>query len=249
MFASNTELNNTAGFVYGGDLLGNVWRFDINTEDKFLFAELEDSSGNPQPITTGPELGLVNGKTIVLIGTGKYLEDSDRNNTQKQSFYAIVEKSPAATVSGRSTLVNKNFNKDGSGNRSIGNTANVDYDTKRGWFIDFIDNGERVNVKPRLELGAILLPSIVPSAATCSPGGFGYLNILGFQNGNAVPGNAISKKYGSPIVGINVVYIGGKPVASAVTADDPVPKKVDFIPPNSTSGFQKKRVIWRELTD
>ena len=250
-FADDSEVNNTAGFVYGGDLLGNVWRFDITAETSFLFAKLTDPNGDPQPVTTAPEIGLINDKTVVFVGTGKYLETSDLSDTQKQSFYAIVE--GAATVQNYrvtgGSLVNKTLQLDANSVREIGDTAKPDLNVKRGWYIDWLDNGERVNVKPKLVLGGLLVPTLIPSNAVCSPGGYGYLNIIDYQTGNTIAGNALSQKFGAPIVGINVVYINGKPVASVVTADDPTPKLVNFLPPSSTSGFQKKRIIWRELTE
>jgi type IV pilus assembly protein PilY1 len=84
-YADSPFTNNLATYVYGGDLLGNLWRFDINTTDPVaqvvLIATLKDSSNNPQPITTAPELALINSKRIIYVGTGKYLEISDLTTT------------------------------------------------------------------------------------------------------------------------------------------------------------------------
>ncbi len=82
---NNEASGNKVGYVYGGDLLGNVWRFDINstatsavtgTGGVLKFATLfSDTAGTlPQPITTTPVLGQINGKRFVFISTGKYLE-------------------------------------------------------------------------------------------------------------------------------------------------------------------------------
>ena len=52
----------------------------------------------------------------------------------------------------------------------------------------------------------------------------------------------------APIVGINIVYIDGKPVVSIVTSKNPTPQLIPDVPfSDSGNGFQKKRVIWREL--
>ncbi len=250
-YADDAEVNNTAGNIYGGDLKGNLWRFDINAVDKFLFAQLTDANGDAQPITSAPELGLVNNKIMVFVGTGKFLELGDLSTTQKQSFYAIIESTPNATVSNyRGTggsLVNKDM-KNISGLRSV-STDKPDLNVKRGWFIDFPDNGERVNIKPKLVLGALLIPSLVPSNAVCTPGGYGYLNILDYSTGGQVGSNPISQLLNAPIVGMNVVYINGKPVVSVTLANNPTPQVVPFEATATTSGFQKKRIIWRELTD
>ncbi|GHU06582.1 hypothetical protein FACS1894158_13450 [Betaproteobacteria bacterium] len=90
--------NNTSLRVYGGDLLGNVWRFDINDnipppgEEAQLLATLRDAGGAIQPITTRPEISTVKDYPVVFIGTGKLLGISDLIETDKlQSLYAIKD--------------------------------------------------------------------------------------------------------------------------------------------------------------
>lgn len=92
--------NQIAEQVYGGDLLGNLWRFDVSDADSAnwkveLFAELKDSKGVAQPVTTAPqiEIDLNNGvDRYVLIGTGRLLDPSDLTSPsppQEQTMYAI----------------------------------------------------------------------------------------------------------------------------------------------------------------
>jgi type IV pilus assembly protein PilY1 len=90
--------------VYGGDLLGNLWRFDINNEigaagvDAQLFAVLKDGTGKRQPITTRPIVSLVKKRYIVLVGTGQFLDTSDALATDQQSFYGLVDHFDNATT-------------------------------------------------------------------------------------------------------------------------------------------------------
>ncbi len=88
--------------VYAGDLKGNMWKFDLTDSNpsnwhvdfggKALFTAVGPSKNtNPQPITTKPAVmkhptrhGL-----MVLFGTGKFLGESDRTNTDTQSLYGI----------------------------------------------------------------------------------------------------------------------------------------------------------------
>ena len=60
-WVNDTNTNNTTLRVYGGDMEGNLWRFDPNTGTAFVLAQFKDgrSAGvaMPQPITTKPELG------------------------------------------------------------------------------------------------------------------------------------------------------------------------------------------------
>ena len=261
-YVPDAIINNTAEFVYGGDLLGNLWRFDINSAQSstnpFKVAVLKDPGGNTQPITVRPELAEVNGKRVLYVGTGRYLGTSDLTDTQQQTIYAISDDAsgtPTTLDNPRSSsLMVKQVlvNDTGTSTRSIQQPANsVSFTTGRGWYIDFPDSGERQNVPAQLVFGTLLLPTTVPSNTVCSPGGYGWLNFLDYKTGASVAGNVVASKTNAPIVGINVLYVKGKPVVNIVTADNPTPT----FPPEqpkftggSESGFTNHRVIWRELT-
>lgn len=261
-YVADAEVNNLAKFVYAGDLLGNVWRFDINASSSsgnpFRVAILKDPSGVTQPITVRPELAEINGKPLLYVGTGRYLGTSDLTDTQQQSIYAISDNlSSTATLDNPRTsaqmvkqvLVN---NAD-TATRKVQEPVNqVNFATTRGWYIDFPDTGERQNVPAQLVFGTLLLPTTVPSNTVCSPGGYGWLNFLDYKTGASVAGNVVASKMNAPIVGMNVLYVKGKPVVNVVTADNPTPQ----FPPQqptftggSASGFTNHRVIWRELVD
>jgi len=95
-------------YVYAGDLLGNLWKFDLTssnpsewkiaygTEDKpqpLFQAKNTDGEGTPQPITTKPDVmaHCVYGKAgyIIVFGTGKYLTEGDAGSLDQQSIYGI----------------------------------------------------------------------------------------------------------------------------------------------------------------
>ena len=248
-----------AGYVYGGDLLGNVWRFNINTQSAIKFATLKDDLGNAQPVTTTPTLGQIKGQRVVIIGTGKYLEVSDLTNTAKQSIYAIRDDNTGTTLSNaRSALVAQTLTSIGA--KRTGSNNPVDFVSGRGWYIDLGEVippsttpsyvGERVNIDMQLIQGTLIAASIVPSNTVCSPGGYGWLNFFNYETGGYIePSTVVSKKYDSPIVGINVLYIGGKPVIEVVTSTKPTPEKdPDVKIKDSGSSFTGTRVQWREVT-
>lgn len=254
---------NQAGYVYGGDLLGNLWRFDINSATAAtvgtgavmkLAALYSDTAGTlPQPITTTPVLGKIADKRVVFVGTGKYLEIPDLTTTQTQTLYAIKDDNATATlVNPRNTLVQQTLgnNTDGTATRLTTSNNAVDFYTNRGWYIDFPDSGERVNIDSLLVQGTLLVATIVPSNTACSPGGYGWLNYVDYKTGKAVDTatNLVSRKFDATIVGINIMYIGGNPVPSVVTSNDPTPQQPPGVPFAGTpAGFTGKRVIWREL--
>ncbi len=267
---------NRASYVYGGDLLGNLWRFDINdttttavvgTGSAFKFATLFDNAvpAVAQPVMTTPILGTISGKRVVFIGTGKYLETSDLTTTQQQTEYAILDDNATATLVNPRNTATSNMvqqflinNPDGSATRlsaaSAGATVTganaINWGVNRGWFVDFPASRERVNIDAKLVEGTLLVPTIVPSATDCAPGGSGWLNFFNYTTGAAVlpsPGIA-GVKYDTPIVGLNVLFIGGNPVVEVVTATQPTPTiqpSVQFSA--SAAAFAGQRVLWREL--
>jgi type IV pilus assembly protein PilY1 len=123
-FVLNASADNTVEYVYGGDLEGNVWRFNLTGDAISDWAAtrlttLVDSAGTAQSITTAPELAIVNvgsaKKRIVLVATGKFLSEKDipgaagvlASATQTQSVYGLIDNLTATpTISPlRSNLV------------------------------------------------------------------------------------------------------------------------------------------------
>jgi type IV pilus assembly protein PilY1 len=269
---------NKAGFAYGGDLLGNLWRFDVNVPSAapLQLAALSDQYSYTQPITTTPILAQVTptgggaAQKVVFVGTGKYLETIDLNDNgayTKQSIYAIKDDgttviNPRLHTTGSNKFVQQTLTTSPGGTLRDGSTNPVNFGTDRGWFIDLPDRStgttagsERVNIDGQLVFGTLIFASLVPSSSACSPGGWGWLNYFDYSNGWPVrdktdPTNTnVSQKYDATIVGINVIYVNGKPVTGIVTSNDPTPHKPDQnIGFNITkSTYIGTRSIWREM--
>lgn len=255
-WADAGNVNNTSQYVYGGDLMGNLWRIDINaaTNTAMQFAVLKDSLGITQPITAAPELGTINTKRVIFVGTGKYLEALDLSDTQVQTIYAIKDDNAVTTfVNPRTALVQQTLTLEASGSERTSSENAVDFFTGRGWFIDFPDAGERVHVNPKLDAGTLFVPTTVPSNTACSPGGYGWFNYFDYKNGWAsrgAEGNYVSQKTNAPIVGFNVYYLSsGERIVGIVTADGPTPKKPGKKIGEGGAGnnFSGIRVMWREI--
>jgi type IV pilus assembly protein PilY1 len=149
------ELDGTVQYIYGGDLLGNVWRFDLSkpTTDATAVqrvAELKGPTSVAQPVTSVPELGFHEGKRIIYIGTGRLLDSTDFGSNSVQSVYAIAD-GPALSPSARTSLVQQVLNTSGSGSLTS-NTVN--WNTHRGWYVD-LPAGDQVNSRPSLGFGAL----------------------------------------------------------------------------------------------
>jgi len=264
--SSNT--NNTTRAVYGGDMKGNLWRFDLDKESatyaldpadttNYLkavkVAELKDQFGIAQPVTTKPELGLISNRRVVFLGTGRFLGNTDKANTAKQSVYAIADDLAGNTtmVDRDTDLVKQTISNVDSTTRTVSSVNAVDWTNLavRGWFVDLPDKGERVSVDPQLQLGTLVVPSNVPSNDTCVAGGTAWINTFDFKTGGFVAGatgNAVSQKVtGSVVVGINVIQLPGGKVVTVVTTADNQQRAVET--PIAPTNFQGRRVGWREL--
>ena len=258
-YADNAQKNNLAKFVYGGDLNGNMWRFDINdTAATVKLFTLKGPGNLAQPITTAPQLGDINKQPVVFVGTGKYLELSDLTNTEKQSIYAIKD-TGAAVGNPRGGLVEQTLTNAGE-TRTISNNS-VNFSSGSGWYVDLIDTGERVNVDSFLVNGMLIAPTIVPASSSCSPGGYGWFNAFNYKTGGALPnsGGVISHKLSSPVVGFGLAFgSDGKVKIKARTADGSDPQVMNTpagaggstrttIFDQNPDGTYGKKSIWREL--
>lgn len=261
-YATDAFKNNFATYAYGGDLNGGLWRFDINSGSVVKVTTLIDPGGISQPITTAPQLGLINKKRVIFVGTGKYLEQTDLTSTQVQSVYALKDDDVSAEISGLrgGGLVIQTL--DVAGDFRNVDSLNVDFGTGLGWMLDF-PAGERVNIDPLLLNGVLLMPTTVPNSTSCLGGGYGWFNYFNYKTGGSpiIAGGVVSEKLNTPAVGFNIVYDADrKPVVSVVESNDPTPHhlKNKDVAANSDStrdtvyekfgdGTYGKRSIWREL--
>lgn len=85
----------TLDYVYGGDLNGNLWRFDFSNAANDLppmqkIAEFV-VDGVGQPVTVAPkiEYSADDLKRYVFVGTGRLLSSEDQGNSQQQTIYAV----------------------------------------------------------------------------------------------------------------------------------------------------------------
>jgi type IV pilus assembly protein PilY1 len=207
-FVRNYDRNPILEYVYGGDLKGNVWRFDLSSPTtsnwKMLkLAKLVDASGNFQPVTTAPQLTVVKDKPLIAVGTGQYLGKSDIVGTgttpnahasQTQSMYGLWDdlsatpRIDAGGVSVRTKLLQRSVSS-GATQREIAPTApdtaaTSPYDSgKRGWLFNFTLSGERLAVAPQLALGTLVFPTNTPSGIICTAGGKTWLYYVDIQTG------------------------------------------------------------------
>ena len=199
-------------YIYGGDLYGHLWKFDVNSSDisdwdvyagKPLFsacaADTCDNT-NRQPITVRPQVGYKKGDAgyMVFFGTGKYLETSDDSAVGQttQSFYGIWDQNydeGTFTTIGRSSLQQQQIIKEVSEfSYDLRVTTNEPMGSgDLGWYMDLINvdggntnnYGERQVSDPILRNGRIIFTTLIPSSDPCEYGGTSWLMELDAQQG------------------------------------------------------------------
>lgn len=264
-FIPDFNTKNQALLVYGGDLDGNLWRFDFSgatTGSAPTVMKLAEFSG--QPISTKPEVGLVQVKVndyriVVYVGTGKYIETTDVNSLGQQSLYALVDNGVAYT-SPKTTLkprtISGNTVTSGSGaNEVVPYSAEWDMmwnpsGDLGGWYIDFPSTNERVNLDPQLVLGTLEVITNSPDV-TASCGGSGGTSAsyqFKFDTGLAVKPNVTSASFVNHYQGItvgNVIFTTPSGKVTSINTSATGNKTSEEV--NISMGAKSKRNAWRSL--
>jgi len=197
-YVENGLSNNSTQYVYGGDLDGALWRFDITTAASLLLGRTAAAGDRTQPITVQPELAKVRdtGGTwhrVVYFGTGRYLGPDDVTidpaNDKTQSVYAVKDTgtSPAAGAILSDTLVKQTLDTSTTPRTTKTPEAPVDWQTDGGWYVDTPTNSkERFNVDPGLQLGTLVIAANIPVQDYCNNDGSSVLYQLDYKSGKVL---------------------------------------------------------------
>lgn len=194
--------------AYAGDLLGNMWRFDISTPSTPV-ASLLFSSGTTKPITTPPVVfSHPLGGNMVLFGTGKYLELTDNASTATQTIYGVYDSGSGTVLA---NALEERTMLDPLTKRTISDTS-IDWATKKGWFLDLPASGERLTGVSKLLRRNFFFNTLIPSTVACASGGTGWLmamdSLTGAQPGFPVFDVNSDGKFNSADAGIGGLKIG-----------------------------------------
>jgi type IV pilus assembly protein PilY1 len=111
--------NGTVDIVYAGDLMGNLWKFDISSPDhtqwKVAYNEPMFTATGPggavQPITDAPlaEPNPVHGGFMVAFGTGENLTAADATSQEINTIYTLwdsqIPSERTVPINGTSTII------------------------------------------------------------------------------------------------------------------------------------------------
>lgn len=202
----DTNGDRITDYIYAGDLDGNLWKFDVSSNNTNQW-DVSERSGNtrnpiframvgssPQPITSRPVVGNhPDGGYMVYFGTGSYFREGDNilgTSPQLQRFYGVRDNGGTVAVSDlqRQTIVYQDV-VEGFGPARVYSDTAVTYPARKGWYLDLRypltgnGNGERVVSTPILRFGRIIFTSIIPSSDPCEFGGTSWINELDAVSG------------------------------------------------------------------
>ncbi|MBL8517331.1 MAG: pyrrolo-quinoline quinone [Betaproteobacteria bacterium] len=261
-FVDNFANDNTAKYVYGGDLYGNVWKVDLTSgaPSATRLARLQDAGSKPQPITAVPELAEINGFPVVYVGTGLYYGTADLFDpaslippypwAYRQSMYAIKDRGVDLGVF-RAANVVQNFIVDSGGITRQTTNNDVDWSVKDGWFVDFnpgnTSPGERVNIDPQLVQGTLVVVTNVPNNSACTVGGDSWFYTFDYLTGRMAPAATVAgtKQTGKITVGVVVVRLPSGVLRAIITTAEG--SKATVPVPTGGGAGKVRRVGWREL--
>jgi len=204
--------NGLVDTIYGGDLDGNVWKFDLSSGPQTgvvgnagnpLFVAM-DALGNRQPITSNFEIasGPLGG-LMIYFGTGKFFLVGDNivpATPQIQTLYGIWDNFTNGVSLLRSDLVQQTISGQTNGAITTRTTSSnpVTYTgtgDPRGFYLDLkvttasSGDGEFFIGQPVVQNGIIFFTSFEPTSASCTPGGNRWLYGLSSLTG----ANALSQ--------------------------------------------------------
>ncbi|HGO7935731.1 TPA: PilC family type IV pilus tip adhesin, partial [Neisseria meningitidis] len=192
------DLDGTVDIAYAGDRGGNMYRFDLSSDNPSSWTVRTIFQGT-KPITSAPAISQLKDKRVVIFGTGSDLSEDDVDNTDEQYIYGIFDDDTATTGS---------VNFSGSGGGLLEQVLSRDNDNKtlfltdykrsdgsgsKGWVVK-LEAGQRVTVKPTVVLRTAFV-TIHKYTGTDKCGA--ETAILGI---NTADGGKLTKKSARPIV-------------------------------------------------
>lgn len=189
------DLDGTVDIAYAGDRGGNMYRFDLSSDNPSSWTVRTIFQGT-KPITSAPAISQLKDKRVVIFGTGSDLSEEDVDNNDIQSIYGIFDNDTdtgfAQDGLGKGLLEQK-LEKDKDGKTLfLSDYKRSDGSGDKGWVVK-LEAGQRVTVKPTV----VLRTAFVTIRKYKDNGCGAETAILGI---NTADGGKLTKKSARPIV-------------------------------------------------
>ncbi len=255
-------------YVYAGDLLGNVWKFDLTATNpaswtvKRLFqAKSADGTGVPQPITGGVTIATnpVTFKRWVFFGTGSFMTVADTNDKTplKQGIYGFEDTDAQLQYTDlvKRTMINTGATQSGYPVRTFEAKADLNPGAK-GWYVSLPANGERIVQDAQLLANALVTASMIPATNICDATGTGYINAVDAFTGTSLgtslfdlnnDGSTADNNIGGIAVGSVDVGVGVPTLPVFIDGQMIVTGSAGNLATTRTHGSIWRTVSWREF--
>ena len=159
--------------AYGGDLKGNIWRFDLSSSDASQWkaekiATLKDANGNVQPITSGVRVEIDQNNNVdryLFVGTGKLLDQADlTDNSILNTLYVIKDGNRNAPEPAPATPYSRTNLNAVTGTSTAGFSGTA---TGRGWYQDATNTMQKINADVHADLNIVAFGFSEPSSDPC----------------------------------------------------------------------------------
>lgn len=195
-------------YAYAGDLLGNMWRFDLTgavsdwTETQVVSAT--GPNGNAQPITVAPRVALNpsnSDELVIAFGTGSFIADGDESNYKVQSLYGVkddlnnidLDRSNLLqqTITTQEQVTVDRANDPGTNTFTVRETSANALIDENGWYLDLTygntQSGERVISRATFPFGVnpdrVRFTTMIPDDDPCKSGRTGFIMDLQLSTG------------------------------------------------------------------
>jgi len=241
-----TILDNGTTVVYvgTGEYLGTP---DLSTTQVQSMYAIKDTLGSTGTCSTAAATGIMAG-TCIPRTDSTFLVRHLIGDVMNNAAVPITK-----TVAGVTSNIRQICSGAGSEVTAAGACTNesgpvMDWTVDNGWYVDFPDLRERMNVNMNLSLGTITFATNVPASTACTSGGSAWINYIDYKTGLAVPNTTTqvsAQVTNSLIVGITVVKLPNDTLSTIITTSDnqQLNKASSFLP----TTFSGQRNQWREF--
>ena len=225
--------------VYGGDIEGRVWAFDLSDTNSNNWDVAYKAGSNKKPLFTAQAGQPITVKTattrvatttstnrpnvLVIFGTGQYLTTADPTNVDQQSLYGVWDAGVSEIT--ETDLVEQTLESFSTTNLRVVTDNTVTYNEVTpssgdlGWFFDLPESGERLIVDPVVRLEQVFFATSTPNSQKCvDGGGTGWIMVLDTENGGEPSNGGFDTNADGQYEEINNTYVAGVKFSNGLPA-------------------------------
>jgi len=159
--------------AYGGDLKGNVWRFDLSSANDSdwkaeRIAHFTDKNGVVQPITSGVRIEIDQNNLVdryIFVGTGKLLDQPDLADTSVINSVYVIKDGNRTTPDPAPATPYSRADLNSVDGTSVAGFAGAP--TRRGWYQDALRSDAKVVTDVYADVQVVVYAFSYPSDDPC----------------------------------------------------------------------------------